>query len=83
MDSRSSVSILCLGLCGKGQEAGKEGRVLPSILQAENSVTGGPRDKSRLIQGVGKGPKLSLKLVSVRVLFHDAAELQKLNKEIH
>lgn len=45
---------------------------------AENSVTWGPRDKSRLIQGAGKGPKLSLKLVSASVLLHDAAE-----KEIH
>lgn len=84
---RSTVSILCLGLYGKGQEAGKEGRVLPLILQAENSVPERPRDKSRLIQGVGKGLKQSLKWVSVGVLFHDAAELLKLQvlleKEIH
>lgn len=81
------MSILCLGVYGKGQEAGKEGRVLPPILQAENSVTEGSRDKSRLIQGAGKGPKLSLKLETLRVLFHGAAELLKLQvlveKEIH
>lgn len=68
-----TVSIPCLGLNRKGQEFGRKGRPILPILWVEKISS----DVSRFTRG-GKDYERSPDVVSLRVQFHNAAELLRL-----